>query len=181
MIRKRYNKTHGSTFVKANHQIKSDQLRVLTDRGEMIGILSHQEAMERARAEDKDLVLVTENARPPVAKIIDLSKYKYQLQQKQADDRKKSKKQDIKEVRFSPFMGENDFLSKLNKVKSFLDKGDKVKLSLRFKGRAITKKEFGFDMIKRVISETNEIASIEIEPKLMGMNIYAQLTPAKKS
>jgi translation initiation factor IF-3 len=145
----------------------------------MLGVMPTSEALEKAQIAEKDLVLVTEGAKPPVVKIIDLAKYKYQLQQKKAEGRKKAKNQDIKEVRFTPFMGEGDFIARLNKVKKFLEKGDKVRLSLQFRGRAITKKEFGFDLFNRVFEQTTEIGSTEIAPKMMGKKLIAQLMPIK--
>lgn len=134
----------------------------------------------QARQAEKDLVLVTAAANPPVAKIIELAKYKYQVQQKEAENRKRSKSQDLKEVRFTPFLSQGDFDSKLKKVQQFLKDGDKVRLSLQFKGRAITKKEFGFDVFARVFAATSDIASVEVEPKLMGKKLLAQLMPSKK-
>ncbi|NCN87596.1 MAG: translation initiation factor IF-3, partial [Candidatus Pacebacteria bacterium] len=150
-----------------------------TEYGDMLGVMPTSEALDKARIAEKDLVLVTEGAKPPVVKIIDLAKHKYQLQQKKAEGRKKAKNQDIKEVRFTPFMGEGDFVARLNKVKKFLEKGDKVRLSLQFRGRAITKKEFGFDLFNRVFEETSEIGSTEIAPKMMGKKLIAQLMPIK--
>ncbi len=146
----------------------------------MLGIMPTGEAQAKARDAGKDLVLITGGANPPVVKIIDLAKHRYQLQQKEADSRKKAKKQDLKEVRFTPFMGAADFESRFKKVRDFLEKGDKVRLSLMFKGRAITKKEFGYDQFDKVIEGTREIAELEIEPKLMGKKLMAQLMPAKK-
>lgn len=179
MIRNnRHNKSR--SFVTANRQIRYPEVRVLDEYGEMLGVMATAEALEKAKAVEKDLVLVTENAKPPVCKIIDLTKYKYQLQQKKAEGRKKAKTQDLKEVRFTPFMGENDFQSRLKKVIKFLEKGDKVRTTLLFKGRAITKKEFGYEMFQRVIDATAEIGTVEIEPKMMGKKLMAQLMPAKK-
>ncbi len=146
----------------------------------MIGVMPTTEAVSKARSENKDLVLVTENAKPPIVKIIDSAKYKYQLQQKKAEGRKKAKKQDLKEVRFTPFMGEGDFQARLKKVLNFLDKGDKVRLSLQFKGRAITKKEFGFELFARITEAAQELATVEMEPKMMGKKLIAQLQPIPK-
>lgn len=179
----RNNFRHGQPkkdFVVANHHIRFPEVRVLTEFGEMIGVMSSSEALEKAHQAEKDLVLVTSTAQPPIVKIIDLAKYKYQLQQKKAEGRKKAKTQDIKEVRLTPFMGEGDFNARLNKVIQFLEKGDKVRLSLQFKGRAITKKEFGFDLFTKVFEATQEIATKEIEPKMMGNKLVAQLMPSKK-
>lgn len=182
MIRKSKNKNSrqsSSRFITANHHIRYPEVRVLTEYGDMLGVMPTSEALEKAQIAEKDLVLVTEGAKPPVVKIIDLAKYKYQLQQKKAEGRKKAKNQDIKEVRFTPFMGEGDFIARLNKVKKFLEKGDKVRLSLQFRGRAITKKEFGFDLFNRVFEQTTEIGSTEIAPKMMGKKLIAQLMPIK--
>lgn len=153
---------------------------MLSERGEMIGVMQTSVALSQAQSVEKDLILINENAQPPVAKIIDMSKYKYQLQQKDAESRKKAKAQETKEVRFTPFMGEGDFTARLNKVLDFLKGGDKVRLSLQFRGREITKKEFGFEMFRRIIEATDDIASIELEPKLMGNKLIAQLLPSKK-
>lgn len=165
--------------ITANMFIRASQLRVISETGEQLGILTKEEALEQARIAEKDLVLITANANPPIAKIIDLAKYKYQMQQKDAASRKKSKSQDIKEVRFTPFMGDGDFQARLKKVVQFLKKGDKVRLSLQFKGRAITKKEFGYGIFDRVIEATSEIATVEVLPKLMGKKLMAQLMPVK--
>jgi translation initiation factor IF-3 len=167
-------------FIKANHHIRFPQVRVLTEKGEAIGVMSSAEALRKAQEADKDLVLVTDVAQPPVVKIIELSKFKYQLQQKQAENRKKAKTQDIKELRFSPFMGEQDFESRLKRVYEFLEEGNKVRLNLLFKGREIAKKEFGFEVFQRVIDRTADKAMVEIKPKLMGRKLIAQLSPANK-
>ena len=181
MIRKRPTKQRQpSVRITANHQIRVGEVRVLSERGEMIGVMPTSEALSQAREAGKDLILLNENATPAVAKIIDISKYKYQLQQRNAESRKKAKSQEIKEVRFTPFMGEGDFTARLNKVIDFLKGGDKVRLSLQFRGREITKKEFGFEMYKKIIAATDECASVEVEPKMMGNKLIAQLLPSKK-
>lgn len=181
MIRKKpFQRPQQQFKVTANMNIRVPELRVLTDMGEMIGVMSTGEALERARTEGKDLVLVTETAKPPIAKIIDLAKYRYQLQQKIAEGRKRSKAQDIKEVRFTPFIGEGDFQTRLKRVVEFLKKGDKVRLTLEFKGRSITKQEFGREHFDRVFAETAEIATIEMQPKMLGKKMMAQLMPIKK-
>lgn len=182
MIRKRPVKfKQQKVWVTANHQIRVPEVRVLSEHGEMVGVMSTHEAMGKAQEAGKDLVMLNEQANPPVAKIIDISKYKYQMQQKEAESRKRAKAQDTKEVRFTPFMGEGDFESRLNKVLNFLKDGDKVRLSLQFKGREITKKEFGYEMFKRVILATDDYAVVESEPRIMGNKLQAQLMPAKKN
>lgn len=167
-------------MVTANHMIRVPQVRVLSERGEALGVMTTSEAIHRARDEEKDLVLVTEKATPPIAKIIELAKYKYQLQQKEAESRKKARSQETKEVRFTPFIGEGDFQTKLRKVTEYLTKGDKVRLTMEFRGRLITKKEFGDEVFGKVFDATKEIATIEIPVQQMGKKIIAQLMPTKK-
>ena len=178
----RNNKSYYSTKnrVIANERIRAIEVRVLTETKEMLGVMTKAEALSKARAAEKDLVLISDSTNPPIVKIIDLAKYKYQLQQKEAKNRKKAKSQDLKEVRFTPFMGGGDFEARLKRVRKFLEKGDKVRLTLQFKGRAITKKEFGYDMFEKVTSATADIATIELQPKMMGKKLMAQLMPLKK-
>jgi translation initiation factor IF-3 len=142
--------------------------------------MTREEAVERAKSEDKDVVLITQEATPPVAKIISFSKFKYQLDQKRAEGKKTSKKQEIKELRFRPFMGEGDFDYRMKKIFEYLNDGDKVRPYVEFKGREITRKEFGFKLIDRIIERTAEIATVEIQPKLLGKKIFLQLMPVKK-
>ena len=173
----RYNQNR--EYVVANHQIKFPEIRVLNDKGEMIGIMQPRKALELAQEEHKDLVLVTKEANPPVAKIIELSKYKYQQQRKEAKARKKNRAQDIKEIRFTMFMGEGDIEIRKKRIKEFLEEGNKVRLSLQFKGRQIAKKEFAYELFGKVISEMEEeeLGKIEMEPKINGRKLIAQITP----
>lgn len=179
MIRKRPTKRQPKIFVKANHMIRFPEVRVLAERGEQLGIMPIQEAQRRAQEEEKDLVLVTEKAQPPIVKIIELAKYKYQLQQKEAESRKKARSLETKEVRFSPFIGEGDYQTKLKKVTEYLEDGDKVRLTIEFKGRLITKKEFGDEIIARIFADTAEIGTVEIRPQMLGKKVMAQLMPVK--
>jgi len=178
----RNNKSYYSSKnrITANERIRAIEVRVLTETKDMLGVMTKAEALLKARAAGKDLVLISESTNPPIVKIIDLAKYKYQQQQKEAKNRKKAKSQDLKEVRFTPFMGDGDFEARLNKVKKFLEKGDKVRLTLQFKGRAITKKEFGYAMFEKVIEATADKATVELQPKMMGKKLMAQLMPLKK-
>lgn len=181
MIRKIKNKQQIDFFIKANHNIRVPEVRVLTDKGEMVGVMSTRDAIEKARLEEKDLVLVTEGANPPIAKIIELSKYKYQLKQKKAEGRKNAKTQELKEVRFTQFMAEQDFETRYKNVERFIKKGSKVKVTLQFgRGRAITKKEFGFEILEKIFDRSKEIAEVEIAPKAIGRKLMAQLMPINK-
>lgn len=181
MIKKRYNTNKNEQiFVKANHQVRFPEVRVLSETGEFLGLMSSREAMEQALNQEKDLVLVTDKSNPPVVKIIELSKYKYQLQKKAADNRKKAKIQELKEMRFTPFVGENDLQAKLKKVREFLEKGNKVRLTLLFKGRQIARQDLGFEVIHRVFNEMADVSKVSMEPKLLGKKLQAELDPVKK-
>ncbi len=173
----RYNQKR--EYIVANHQIKFPEIRVLNDQGEMIGVMQPRRALELAQEEHKDLVLVTKEANPPVAKIIELSKFKYQQQRKEAKARKKNRAQDIKELRFTMFMGEGDIEIRKKRVREFLEEGHKVRLSLQFKGRQIVKKEFAYELFSQVINEVveSELAKVEMEPKINGRKLIAQITP----
>lgn len=182
MIRKSRNKQQPRAFIKANHNIRYPEVRVLTDIGEMVGVMSTHEALNMARDAGKDLVLVTEGAKPPIVKIIELSKYKYQLKQKKAEGRKKAKTQEIKEVRFTQFMADGDFETRYKRVEGFIKKGSKVKITLQFgRGRAITKKEFGYDILEKIFEKSQDIAEVEIKPKPIGRKLMAQLMPISKT
>ncbi len=181
MIRKKYNKhKRDSLFVKANTNIRFPEVRVLTEHGEMVGIMSSREAFQQAMDAEKDLVLITDKAQPPIVKIIELSKFKYQLKKKEADNRKKSKIQDLKELRFSPVIGEGDYQTRLKQLKDFLTKGHKVKITLFFRGRQIAYKEAGYEVFARVIHDAEDVGKVEIEPRLIGKKLQAQLAPLGK-
>lgn len=164
----------------ANEKIRATDVRAIAEDGAMIGTITLSEAIQRAREENKDVVLVNELATPPIVKLIELSKFKFQQQQKAAAGRKRAKTQELKEVRFTPFMSDGDFEARLKKVSTFLKRGDKVRLSLQYKGRQITKQEFGQQVFARVIERTSEYSTVELEPKMLGKKLIAQLLPVKK-
>lgn len=121
--------------------------------------------------------MVAPNAKPPVARIMDYGKYRFEMQKKARDARKKQKTVNIKEVRLSPTIEENDFNTKLNNAKKFLSKGAKVKVSIRFRGRAITHKEIGQKVLEKLASAVQDIATVEVRPKMDGRNMFLMLAP----
>lgn len=163
-----------------NEQIRPGEVRVIDSFGEQVGVYSRDEALSLARQQDKDLILVTAQANPPVVKIIEASKHKYQQEQRQQEVRKASKGTEIKELRLSPFIAAGDLESRTKRVREFLEDGHKVRLMLRFKGREITKKEFGHDVMDKLYQGVADIAQKETEPKLNGKMLMMQLMPAKK-
>ena len=137
-----------------NNGIRAREVRLIGQDGEQLGIKSKREALQLAEEANLDLVLVAPKARPAVARIMDYGKYRYELQKKEREARKKQKTVTVKEIRLSPSIDTNDFNVKLKRVRKFIEKGDKVRVSLRFRGRAITHKDIGRDMIERMAKET---------------------------
>lgn len=137
--------------------------------------------MARAQALGVDLVEVAPQANPPVVKIIDFAKFKYQLKQKEAGGKKKSKSQDVKEIRFTPFIAENDYNTRITKARGFLQGGDKVRLVVKFVGRQITHPEFGHDLIHKATAALADLATVESPPNLRGKLLMTIITPTKKS
>ncbi len=150
---------------------------MITENGDQVGVKPKAEAQRLADAANMDLVLMSPGAKPPVARIMDYGKYKFELQKKNREARKKQKVVSIKEVRLSPTIEENDFNTKLNNARKFLSKGDKVKVSLRFKGRAITHKEIGKEVLDRVADKTKDIANVTTKPKMDGRSMFLMLDP----
>jgi len=166
-----------SKFPAANNRIKAEKVRVVDDKGEMLGVLSREDAIAKAKSAGLDLVEVSPNAEPPVCKIIDFGKYKYELQKRAAEAKKKQKTVDIKEIKIRPNIGDNDYQIKLRAAIKFLKEGNKVKVSMRFRGREIAKQEIARDMFLRVREDTEEFAKIEVEPKMEMRQLLMILAP----
>ncbi|WAA10188.1 translation initiation factor IF-3 [Fervidibacillus albus] len=160
-----------------NEGIRAREVRVIDANGEQLGIKSKSEALAIAARRNLDLVLVAPNAKPPVVRIMDYGKFRFEQQKKEKEARKKQKVINVKEVRFSPTIDEHDFNTKLRNARKFLEKGDKVKASLRFKGRAITHKEIGQKVLDRLAQECADIAQIESKPKMDGRSMFLVLAP----
>lgn len=160
-----------------NDGIRAKELRVINGEGEQLGVMSKVQAMKIAEEFNMDLVLVSPNAQPPVARIMDYGKYRFEQQKRERESRKNQKVVTIKEVRLSPTIDDNDFQTKLRNGRKFLEKGDKVKISIRFKGRAITHKEIGQRVLEKYADETADIASIESRPKMDGRSMFLMLAP----
>jgi translation initiation factor IF-3 len=146
----------------------------------MLGVLPLSQALEKARSRRLDLVEVSPQADPPVCKILDYGKYKFQQQRKGHDNRKKQKVVHLKEIKLRPNIDKHDYDVKMRSVEKFIGKGDKVKISLRFRGREIAHQDIGLELFQRIIEETAEIAKVEVEPKMEGRQIMMLLAPAKQ-
>jgi len=160
-----------------NEGIRAREVRLIGQNGEQMGVKSRNEALEIAARANLDLVLVAPNAKPPVARIMDYGKYRFEMQKKDREARKKQKIINVKEVRLSPTIEEHDFNTKLRNAIKFLEKGDKVKASIRFKGRAITHKEIGQRVLDRFAEACAEVATVESKPKMDGRSMFLVLTP----
>ena len=160
-----------------NDGIRARELRLIDQNGEQLGVKSKAEALQIAERANLDVVLVAPNAKPPVARIMDYGKYRFEQQKKDREARKKQKVINIKEVRLSPTIDVNDFNTKLRNARKFLEKGDKVKASIRFKGRAITHKEICQKVLDRLAEETADLATVEQKPKMDGRSMFLVLAP----
>lgn len=160
-----------------NDGIRARELRLIGQDGEQLGVQTKAEALRIAEAANLDLVLVAPGAKPPVAKVMDYGKHRFEQQKKEREARKKQKVINVKEVRLSPTIDVNDFNTKLRNARKFLEKGDKVKASIRFKGRAITHKEIGQRVLDRLAEETADIANVEQKAKMDGRSMFLTLAP----
>ena len=160
-----------------NDGIRAREVRLISGNGDQLGVKSKREALQIAEQEKLDLVLVAPKAKPPVAKVMDYGKYRFELQKKQREARKKQKTVNVKEVRLSPTIDTNDFNTKMKNARKFLAKGDKVKVSIRFRGRAITHKDIGREVLSRFAEETKDVASVESKAKMDGRSMFLMLAP----
>ena len=160
-----------------NEGIRAREIRLIDQNGEQLGIKTKTEALEIAARVNLDLVLVAPNAKPPVGRIMDYGKFKFEQQKKEKEARKNQKIISIKEVRLSPTIEEHDFNTKLRNAIKFLEKGDKVKCSLRFKGRAITHKDIGQRVLDRFAEACAEVSTVEQKPKMEGRSMFLVLQP----
>lgn len=160
-----------------NDRIRDKELRLIGHDGEQIGVVSREQALEAAARVELDLVLVSPNANPSVARIMDYGKYRYEQQRKDREQRQNQKQVSLKEVRLSPTIEQNDFDTKLRQARKFLEKGDKVKASIRFRGRAITHKEIGREVLERFAEELKDVAEVEQRPKMEGRSMFLQMAP----
>ena len=159
-----------------NDGIRAREVRLIDQNGEQLGIKSKREALQLAEEAGLDLVLVAPKARPAVARIMDYGKYRFEMQKKEREARKNQKTVTVKEIRLSPSIDTNDFNVKLKRVRTFIEKGDKVRVSIRFRGRAIT--HIGRDMIEKMAEETKDIATVVQRPKMEGRSMFLTLAPA---
>ena len=162
-----------------NEQIRDKEVRLISADGEQLGIMSSRDAMKLAQEAELDLVKIAPTAKPPVCKIIDYGKYRYELARKEKEARKKQKVVEIKEIRLSPNIDSNDLNTKMNAAKKFLSKGDKVKITLRFRGREMAHMNASKHILDDFAASLGEIAVVEKAPKVEGRSISMVLAEKK--
>lgn len=160
-----------------NERIRAKELRLIGKDGEQIGVVARDEAMRMAEQAEMDLVLVSPNAKPPVARIADVGKMRYEQQKREREQRKNQKVVNVKEIRLSPTIDDHDFDTKLRQARGFIEDEDKVKVSIRFRGRAITHKDLGRDVLDRFAEGMNDIADVQSRAKMEGRSMFMMLAP----
>jgi translation initiation factor IF-3 len=160
-----------------NEDIRVREVRLLDATGTNVGVVLTTDALAKAVEAGLDLVEISPDANPPVAKILDYGKYKYQEQKKAAEARKKQKIVEIKEIKMRPSIDDHDYDVKMRAIRRFFDEGDKVKVTLRFRGRELAHQELGWQVLQRVKADTEPISKVESEPRMEGRQMVMVLAP----
>ena len=164
---------------RVNDRIDAREVRLVDEQGEMVGVVGIEEALARADEAGMDLVEIAANATPPVCKILDYGKFKYESQKRANAARKKQRTIDVKEIKMRPGIDPNDYNIKMRKVQSFLDEGDKVKLTMRFRGRELAHQDIALRILERVRDEVGQKAKVEQMPKMEGRQMVMVMAPTK--
>lgn len=166
-------------YYRINYQIQSQTIRLLDEKSAQIGIVSKLEALQKAKELGLDVVEIAPNAKPPVAKLIDYKKFKYQEAKKERESKKTQKNVGVKEIRLRPFIGAHDFDTRLARAKEFLEDGNQVKVSVMFKGRELGRKQFGYEVLNRFV-KTLEGIKVVREARMEGRALVAMVVNDKK-
>jgi translation initiation factor IF-3 len=162
---------------RTNEKIRAPEVQVINSHGENLGTLSTREAIEKAKEEGLDLIEISPNANPPVCKITEIGKYRYDLQKKANKAKKKQKIINLKEIKLRPVTEIHDYNFKLKNAQKFLEKGDKVKFTVKFKGREMQHTHLGKELMDRIINDTSSLGKVEVEPKFEGRQIIMIIQP----
>ena len=162
---------------RANERIRAPQVQVISSEGKNLGTYSTQDAINMAKQEGLDLIEISSNANPPVCKIIDIGKYKYDQQKKAHKAKKKQKVMNLKEIKLRPVTEIHDYNFKIKNAQKFLTKGDKVKFTVQFRGREMQHTNLGYELMKRITDDTASLGKIEVKPKFEGRQIIMIIHP----
>ena len=160
-----------------NDRIRASEVQVISNDGKNLGNLQLQEAIRLAKQDGLDLIEISPNANPPVCKIIEIGKYKYDLQKKANKAKKKQKIMNLKEIKLRPVTEIHDYNFKIKNAQKFLEKGDKVKFTVKFKGREMQHTVLGYELMKRIINDTSTLGKVEVKPKFEGRQIIMIIQP----
>lgn len=163
--------------MRINEEIRAREVRVVSDEGEQLGVMTLQDALKLANERNEDLVEVAPNAKPPVCRIMNYGKFRYEQQKKDREARKKQKTFDVKEVKLRPKIETHDYLVKLKNAQRFLSDGDKVKAVIMFRGRELSHPDLGLEILKRLGEDLKDLSIVEREAKLEGRNMIMILAP----
>lgn len=159
-----------------NGQIRAKEVQVIGESGEKLGVLSLRDALEKAEEKKLDLVLVAPQGNPPVCKIMNYGKYKFEQAKKEKEAKKKQKVAEIKEIRITPNIEEHDFGFKAKNARKFIEDGNKLKITVKFRGREVNNSKLGEDVLNKFIENLSDIANVEKKPKLEGRNMFIMLS-----
>lgn len=173
--------TIANTDHQINEEIRDREVRLIGVDGEMLGIMSSEEALRIATEQEYDLVKIAPGSNPPVCRIMDYGKYRYEQAKKEKQNKRNAAAVKVKEIQLHPSVGDNDYGVKLRQVREFLDAGHRIKVSLFFRGRENAHKELGFDLMNRVVADVRESGVVEQAPKLLGRNIQMVIAPLSKA
>jgi translation initiation factor IF-3 len=162
---------------RVNDAINVPEVRLIDESGDNVGVVSVRDAMQMAADAGLDLVEISPHASPPVAKILDYGKYKYEAQKKANEARKKQKTIDVKEIKMRPNIDDHDYQVKMRSIQRFIDEGDKVKVTMRFRGREMVHQDLGLAVLNRVRDELEEVAKVEAHPKVEGRQMIMVIAP----
>ena len=162
---------------RSNNRITSSEVQVITNDGDNLGILNTNEAISKAKEEGLDLIEIAPKARPPVCKIMDMGKYKYDAQKKANKAKKKQKKIELKEIKLRPVTELHDYTFKIKNAQKFISKGDKVKFTIKFKGRELQHSHLGNELMDKIKQDMHEIGKVELQPKFDGKQMIMVIQP----
>jgi len=163
------------SFVRANHKIRVSTVRCVNADGSMVGVVPTRQAMKLAQQQGLDLVEISPNADPPVCRVMDFGKFRYEESIKEKQARKHQHRRSVKEIKFRPNVAEHDYMTKINHARKFLEKGHKVKISLTFRGRENAHRELGVELVNRAVKDCEDLGVIDMAPRMMGRSVVSML------
>ena len=167
-------------YWRVNEHIYTQTLRIIGADGKALGVLTKEEALKKANEAGLDLVEIAPNANPPVAKIINFGKFRYREEKKLREELKKQKAAELKEIRFSPFIAENDYQIRFKRVKEFIEDKNKVRLAVVFRRPQLGSKRFGYELLARIVKELGDGVGVDMQPKFLGKSLLMIISPVTK-